>query len=162
MAAPAAGAPADAIGGLVLPPLATAAQVQAIVNALPATVQAAVQASVPAAVQASVQAAIAPLLAQMAALAPATMASTAMRIADARRFNCGRRLPFRIVPRDGGADPVHWLPGLSYALVQGMAHAQLNNLLGEYGLPLAGVLAVKRERLLEHIGYYSVERARTT
>lgn len=112
MAAPAAGA----IQGHVIQhtPLMTAAQLQDIVDGLPAMIQAAVQA------------AIAPLL---AAVAPAAVASTAVRIADARRFNCGRRSAFRIVPCFSGADPVHWPHGLTHALVMDMPRAQLNELL---------------------------------
>ncbi len=151
MAAPAA------LQGHVVPPLATAAQLQAIVAGLPAMIQAAVQAAIaPMQAQlAALQAAIAPMQAQLAALAPADMASTVVRIADARRFNCGRRLAFRIVPCDNGADPVNWPHGLTYALVMGMTHAALNALLPEYSLPIAGTLAAKRNQLLEHIGFYS-------
>jgi hypothetical protein len=146
---------AAAPGGGLLPqvPPATTADVQAAVAAMQASFAAAIaplQASI-----AAMQAAIVPMQAAILALNPGTMASTATHIGDARRFNCGRRLRFRIVPRNDGASPAHWPPGLSYARVQAMAAHALINLLQQYGVAHAGSVAVKRERLLIHIGYYA-------
>lgn len=93
--------------------------------------------------------------AQIAAIIPADVASTAMRIVEAREFNRGRRLRLRVVPRGDGADPAHWPAGLTYSRVGLMTIPALNHLLQEYGLPLGGGIAAKRKRLLVHIGFYA-------
>ena len=57
-----------------------------------------------------------------------------------------------VVNRGDGTPPPSWPAGFNRVILRGMTSVQINGLLGEYGLPLAGTVVVRRNALARHIG----------